>query len=119
MVEVLPDSRAKVIRGAVNRAGAWWVPIACANCGCDGGLVPEENMTFAFYLCPGCYEKWGAITGTMVTPDEVFWKEVHHLQLEKYGRILQPGEIAAELDNPESVLSRLAKARTSLTPRGG
>lgn len=117
--DVLPDSRPRVVRGAVNRAGAFWVPIYCASCGTDGGTCPEENITFAFYLCPNCYETYGALTGTMVTPDEVFWRELHTAQIEKYGRVLQPGELAAELENPDSLLSRMAKARVALTPRGG
>ena len=76
MIEILPDSRTISGRGAIRGPGGSWTPIFCANCGTAGGRVPEENMTFAFWLCNPCWEKHGAIAGTMVTPDEVFWAEV-------------------------------------------
>jgi hypothetical protein len=38
--------------------------------------VPEENMTFAFYLCNACYEQYGAIAGMMAVPDDVFFAQI-------------------------------------------
>lgn len=72
-VDVLPDSRAQRTVGAQQIGMAWWVPIYCANCGAKGGMVPEDNCTFAFWLCNNCWETHGAIAGTMAVPDELFW----------------------------------------------
>jgi hypothetical protein len=108
--ELLPDSRPRVQRGTVFRGGVPWTPIYCANCGADGGLVPEENMTFAFYLCDPCFEKHGAIAGTMAVPDQVFWKKVHEAMLEKYGRILTPLELEKVVAAGESPLAKLIRA---------
>jgi len=74
--ELLPDSRLQVAKGVVRGPGGNWVPIFCANCGGPGGYVPEENMTFAFWLCNACAETFGPIAATMMVPDEVFWAEV-------------------------------------------
>ena len=68
---ILPDSRAKETKGRIFTPSGAWVPVFCANCGADGGLCPEENMTFMFYLCRKCSETYGAITGTMMMPDEI------------------------------------------------
>lgn len=93
MVDILPDSR--VCRSSVSisrgRLGSW-VPIYCANCGADGGQVPEENMTFIFYLCNNCATTHGHIAGTMMMPDEVFFQRLAEEQLERYGRYLEDCE---------------------------
>lgn len=89
----------------------WWQPIYCANCSADGGLVPEKNMTFAFYLCNTCFEKWGTIAGTYAMPDEVFWQKVAEEQLERHGRYLTAEEMAQAITNESDPLSRLAKER--------
>jgi hypothetical protein len=110
---ILPSSRLQdPRRGAVNRGTAgFWVPIFCANCGTDGGLVPEENRDFACYLCQPCADRHGEIANAMLVPDEVFWEKVNQHQFEKYGRVLQPGEIAEALKDPQSDFSKLAKDR--------
>lgn len=113
---VLPDSRAANPTGLVPSVNGWQVPIFCASCGVKGGLVPEENMTFAFWLCNPCFAAHGEITNTMVMPDEVFWEEVKHAQLDKYGHNLTPEETIASLADPESLESRLARDRAALTP---
>ena len=79
--EVLPDCRAKVLRGAVRGRWGNWVPIFCGNCGADGGFVPEENMTWAFWLCTPCWEKHGALAATMAIPDEIVWEQIRQDQL--------------------------------------
>ena len=108
---VLPDSRLKRPVGIKFRGGVAWQPIFCANCGADGGLVPEENCNFAFYLCDPCHDKHGAVAGTMVMPDEVFWAKVQSAQIEKYGRVLSPDEQIEALKSTDSLLSKLAKDR--------
>ena len=86
MPEILPDCRMKTPKGAIQGPGQWssWIPIFCANCGKEGGKVPEENMTFAFWLCTYCYETYGAIAATMIVPDEVFWAKIEEEQQETY-----------------------------------
>ena len=56
MMEILPDCRLKSPKGIAFHRSSNWVPIFCANCGAEGGFVPEENMTFAFYQCQECAE---------------------------------------------------------------
>ena len=91
--------------GAVNQ-----VPLYCANCHKDAGwVVPEENCTFAFYLCDPCGEKWGTQYGTLLMPDELFWEKVKQEQLEKYGRFLTQREIATAEASPTNSLGRLIR----------
>ena len=117
--DILPDSRLTTVQ--TNRKVqqskhlGWWQPIYCASCGADGGFVPEENQTYAFYLCQPCAEKYGQIAGMMIIPDEVFYAKVAEVQLEKYGRYLSSGELLVELDNPDSSISRLARERSAIT----
>jgi hypothetical protein len=99
--DLLPDSRCKKVftsKGVVFRVGVPWIPIYCASCHCDGGFVPEENCTFAFYLCEPCFERYGAIAGTYAMPDEVFWEKLREAQ-QKYGKWLEPDELALALEN--------------------
>lgn len=112
--DVLPDSRKPHIftpKGAVMGPMGWMVPVYCANCGKEGGLVPQENMTFAFWLCTPCYEKHGAITGTMAVPDEVFWAQVQAEQMEKYGHELSNEELARVAAEDSSPLATLLHRR--------
>jgi hypothetical protein len=108
---ILPDSRPKVQKNVVRLGNLDWVPIYCANCGCDGGLVPAEHCNFAFYLCVPCADKWEPLAGTFMVPDEVFWQKVHDEQMEKYGRILSPDELVEVLKDPENSLTKLCKDR--------
>jgi hypothetical protein len=115
--ELLPDSRAKTTRGRIFRADGCWVPVFCANCGVEGGMCPEENMTFICWICAKCNVTYGAIAGTLSMPDEVFWREVAEAQRAKYGRVLTAEEVAKSLEDPLSLESRLAQSRADLTPR--
>jgi hypothetical protein len=110
VADVLPESRARRSTGAVWRPDGWWVPFACASCGKECGLCPDDN-TFMFYLCPGCAEKYGEIAGLYMMPDQVFWERVRVAQLEKHGRLLASHELAAALDDPTHPLTRLLKER--------
>lgn len=110
--DILPDSRSNRTIGIKHSiGGVWWIPIYCANCGADGGYVPEENMTFAFYLCNLCADKWGNIANTYSEPDEVFFARVRDAQLEKYGQLLGPEELLKALDDAGSPLAKLARDR--------
>jgi len=75
--DILPSSRLQRPTGALHRPGGWWIPIACANCGADGGFVPEDNASFAFYLCNNCADRWGPIANTYSEPDALFWERIH------------------------------------------
>ncbi len=70
-------------------------------------MVPEENMTFAFWLCDPCAERMGRITCTMAVPDEVFWEMVKQEQVEKHGRVLSNEELQAVADANSSPLATL------------
>lgn len=99
----------------ISRADARWFYIFCANCGADGGRVMEQNIPnredFAFYLCNSCAEKHGEIPNTMMVPDEVFFQKATEVQFEKYGRILTAEEVAIELQNGSSFMSKIAKEK--------
>jgi len=107
--DVLPDCRAKVTKGRVFTPGGAWVPVFCANCGADGGMCPEENMTFMFYLCRACAETYGAIAGTMMMPDEVFFEKVKQEQLAAHGRYLTQQELEVVVDEGTTPLAKLLK----------
>ena len=107
---LLPDSRARDTKNVQFRGGVPWVPIFCANCGCDGGLVPEENMTFVFWLCNKCFETHGALTNMHVMPDEVFWEQIKQEQLEKFDRFLTDQELLDIVAADASPLATLIKS---------
>src|SRR5579862_9363720 len=110
-MELLPDSRTKVQKKIVRIGLMNWVPIFCANCGADGGMVPEENCNFAFYLCEPCSEKWTPLVGTFMVPDEVFWEKVREEQIEKFGRLLEAHELVEILKDENNSLTKLCKDR--------
>ena len=109
MPEILPDSRPRERRGAKFMQGMFWIPIFCANCGADGGFVPQENCNFAFYLCTKCCEQWGGLAGTYTVPEEVFWAKVREAQMEKFQRLLNPLEQIEALKDEHHVLAKLAR----------
>ena len=91
-----------------------WVPIYCANCGADGGWIPEAAKDEdCFYLCiaNGCFDKWTPIQGTFVVSDEVYWQHCKNVMLEEYGRELTGNEVIEALKDPTHILSKLAKDR--------
>ena len=108
-MDILPDCRAKETKGRIFICGAPWIPVFCANCGGDGGLCPEENMTFMFYLCNTCAETHGQIAGTMLMPDEVFFEKLRQEQLETYGRYLTQDELDRIANEGETPLAKLLK----------
>ena len=112
--QVLPESRLKdskgVVRGAPWKYGSTnWVPIFCANCGKPQGYVPEENCTFACWLCDPCSEVWGELYMTALMPDEVFWAKVAMEQLERYGRILTKEEFQVVAESTWGALPKLLR----------
>lgn len=114
--DILPDCRLKQSKNVQhsvgpNAIGLNWVPTFCANCGTSGPLTLEENITFFFYLCNPCAEKWGPIAGLYMEPDAVFFERVKQEQLEKYGRELTAPEVIEVLQDENSSLSKLVKER--------
>lgn len=110
-INLLPDCRLKQPKNIYNHIGLNWVPIFCANCGADGGFVPEENCDFAFYLCMDCAERLGPIVGTYMEPDAVFWAKVKAEQIELYGRELTAPELIEVLKDENNSLTKLVRER--------
>lgn len=107
-MEILPDSRLKAPKdGKYHDVLGWTVPVFCAVCGIPYGYVPEENCSFACWLCNSCSEAHGRIFGTMVMPDEVYWEKVREYQIEKYGRLLNVEEASTD-----ERLQKLLRERT-------
>lgn len=125
MVDILPDTRARRAREVIRRTDSWGntynaVPVYCANCGHSAGDVPEENCTFAFFLCGpeanDCASRWGNHAHFHVEPDTVFWARVRDEQLDKHSRLLSPAELLAALDDPSNSLTKLLKDRMAKGP---
>ncbi len=107
--DVLPDCRLISPTKLRLRGGQYWQPIFCANCGAPGGLVPEHNMTFAFYLCNPCADKHGAVAGMMPMPDQVFWEQVKQEQLDVHKRELTETELLSIVASDTTPLATLIK----------
>lgn len=105
---ILPDSRPRESKTVVGENGKSMVKLYCANCSKPGGLVPEEHITFAFYLCQSCADKYGNDAHFYQEPDEVFNERIKNAQLEKHGRFLTAPELAIELEDSSSILAKLA-----------
>jgi len=120
--EIFPDSRAKSAKGSVRRVDSYgrvtnWIPVYCANCGDEHGSVPEENCTFACFLCDLCAEKMGdKLTDKYTEPDTIFWQRVADEQLDKHQQILGLPALLHELENTNSPLAKLFKDRLSKGP---
>lgn len=114
-LEILPDSRARTVKGSIKGPWGYWLPIFCANCGAEGGYVPEENMTFAFYLCRNC-EHLGSTANMMAEPDVAFWNRVNKEQMDKYNRLLSQKELQKVVEDSSTPLSTLLAEGPS--PRG-
>ena len=115
MSDLLPESRLKHAKGVIRiEFGEWgrinMVPIFCASCGKLGAYVPEENMTFAFWLCDGeCSNKWANLAGTYTTSDEVFWQKVAEESIEQRGHYLTEQDVLKEEASTWGSLSKLLR----------
>jgi hypothetical protein len=108
--DLLPDSRPRVSRGGVRGPdGKTRIPVYCANCGKQWGMVPEEHITFAFVLCDPCAATHGDIAHTYKEPDDVFWERIRNASLEHLGdEPLSLDELTKQLADPSSDFSKLA-----------
>lgn len=114
---VLPDSRAKVLRGVKFINGVEHEPCFCANCHVLGGHVPVEYTTFAYWVCNKCESKWALQAGEMAMPDQVWWERVKQEQLEEFGRTLSDVELLKLIEEDATPLASLIK-QGPLTQRG-
>lgn len=117
--EILPNCIAQRTEKTIVWAnGMKWIPVFCANCGTDRGLVLESEWervkNFAFALCDPCAEKWSPLVDTYIAPDEAFWKKIHDAQMEAFGRDLTPEEIVEALKDDNHILTKLCKDRHDL-----
>lgn len=114
-MDVVPNSVTRERRGVVVRAGVPWVPIFCAGCGVDGGMVPEESIDsgtgWVCYLCDECATKYGDQAGFMVVPDMIWAEKFNNALIEKYGRLLTEVELLEQLRDPNSLVTKLARER--------
>lgn len=119
--DILPDSRMRDPVGGIRApGGGTLIPIYCANCGKQWGMVPEESITFAFALCDPCAETDIAIAAHFYKePDAVFWERIENAQREGFGRPLNPQELATQLDDPTSTLAKLADEWRAHAVRAG
>ena len=110
-LDILPSSIPRVTRGVQRINGLDHKPIFCANCGADGGWVPEGNCNFAFYLCQPCYDVYGVPAAMMAEPDVVFWARVKQEQIARCGRELTAPEVVEALKDGDHPLAKLARDR--------
>jgi hypothetical protein len=97
--DVLPESRAREVRGVVRSAKFGnLIPIFCANCGKQWGMVPEHHVTFAFALCDDCEGKHGGVAHLHKEPDAVFWERIANEQREQ--GVTASGRISSVITTP-------------------
>lgn len=101
---VLPESRALRPVGAVmvrhegpsgEELREEMVPLYCANCGKPCGYC-SASIRALFYLCPPCFDDYGAIAGTYAVPEEAYNRDLAQEMADAYGRALSCEELAAE-----------------------
>jgi hypothetical protein len=107
--EILPSSAAKVTKNVIHHKGIPWIPVFCANCGCDYGFIPEH--TFAFVQCDPCSEKFPCPEGFYRIPDEVFFAKFQAAVTEHYKRELTIDELLEESKKGDSVVAQLVRDR--------
>lgn len=116
MADPLPSGLARERRGVKMIGGKPFVPLYCINCGADGGLVDEAGVAAMMdhaYICEPCADKWGELFGASPIPDEIFWGKLRAAQMEKYGRMLTDFELVEALKDEHSMISKLARERTT------
>jgi hypothetical protein len=110
--DFLPDSRTREVKGSIRSPYGNLIPVYCAQCGKEHGLVPEQHLTFAFCLCDPCAEKMGPIAHFYKEPDEVFWERINNAMQEEQRKTRQamtPQSLALKLEDPSSIFAKLAE----------
>ena len=113
MNDTLPNclTRTPQVDRYICQPGTWF-HLYCANCHKSAPYrVRDTEMPaqYAFYLCNDCADKWGEPAGCTKIPDEIFGAKVQAAMMEEYGHILNDTEVAVQLDDPTSVISKLDK----------
>jgi ribosomal protein L37AE/L43A len=108
---VVPDCRTRLARNTKLIDGQEYEQIYCGNCHKATVWVLTENCNFAFWLCDDCETKWMPVAGLYAMPDDEFFRRVAEAQFEKKSRAMTETEIVAELGNPDSTFSKLARDR--------
>jgi hypothetical protein len=108
MLDVLSDSRAKGKRGVRRGPGPDgvvrnWIPTYCTNCGKPDGEVSDTEVLSVVCLCNACVEKYGVPAGLALSPAHV-WRE----RIAEATEGMTPQAIVAKLDDPNSLLTKLA-----------
>jgi len=104
--DILPDSRAREVRGSIRSPLGNLIPVHCANCGKPWGRVNEKDLTFAFALCDKCAETYGDDAHFYAEPDSVFWARVE--EASKEAGITTPEQIAAAIESGANPIATLA-----------
>jgi hypothetical protein len=104
--DILPDSRARVVRGSTRSPLGNIIPVHCANCGKPWGMVNEKDMTFAFALCQPCADVYGDDAHFYKEPDAAFFARVA-AETEAAG-LTTPEAIAAKIEEGGNALATLA-----------
>lgn len=109
--DILPDSRPRDRRGAVHVLGkGTFVPVYCANCGRQYGMVPEKMITHVFALCDGkCSTVWGHVAHGWTDPDAKVRTDLAEAMRTDYGRLLTQVELYEALDHPKQSLAAVAR----------
>jgi hypothetical protein len=96
-----------------SRDGTKWFPLFCANCGKQSPYMVRDTLImqpFGFYLCNDpCVKLYGAPAGTMLMPDQLFWRRVGEIQQEEFGHILSDEELQTQLADVNSSMSKLER----------
>lgn len=110
MSNTLPDSRARTGTGARFDAesGMWAEPCYCMNCGKRAGFAVGDIRHIAV-LCDPCGEKYGAAGAEYVAPDSVYFAAAREEQMERYGRLLSPSELAIAVTEEHHPLALIAR----------
>jgi hypothetical protein len=114
MPDILPICTTRSGNGAVYNAATsqWEVPCFCMSCHQLKGWATQPDPAiqgYVGYLCPDCADKFGAPVGTMLTPCEERSLRANDAMMNSYGRVLGVDEQIRELDDVNSLLSKIAR----------
>jgi len=115
MADILPICTTRSGVGGMYIRGIWCVPEYCMFCGKQHGYCnassTEPGGGYVGYVCDDCASipRNSELVGMSLVPDEVHWQRVREAQLEEHGRVLTLDELAVELSDVNSPMSRLAR----------
>jgi hypothetical protein len=113
-IDILPESRPRDRKGAVQTADGWMIPVYCANCGKRWGMVPEKHITFAFVLCESCVETHGVPAHFHMEPDRVFWDRVKEAMLDEQIDSLTQEDMQKHVNDSSSSIGKILRERCAI-----